>query len=90
MRGVKKICCHIFFVATNFTTLKIVLLFYLSRKKFGPVFKEFKHFLPKSLSLTSQKYGFGIRDPDKNLPVVITFYVATNFTKLQIILVLKC
>jgi hypothetical protein len=32
-------------------------------------FKELKNFLPKKLSLSSQKYGFGIRDPGsgKNL-----------------------
>jgi hypothetical protein len=29
------------------------------KKKFGPVFKELKNFLPKS----SKKYGVGIRDP---------------------------
>jgi hypothetical protein len=33
------------------------------KKKFGPIFKELKNFLPKKLSLSSQKYGFGIRDP---------------------------
>ncbi len=26
-RGVKKICCHTFFVATNFTKLKIIFIF---------------------------------------------------------------
>ncbi len=31
---------------------------------FGPIFKELKNFLPKKLSLSSQKYGFGIRDPE--------------------------
>jgi hypothetical protein len=34
-----------------------------SRQKFGPNFKELWNFLPKKLSLSSQKYGFGIRDP---------------------------
>ena len=33
------------------------------KKRFGPIFKEFLNFLPKILSLSSQKYGFGIRDP---------------------------
>jgi hypothetical protein len=36
-------------------------------KKFGPIFKEIKNCLPKKLSLSSQKYGFGIRDPEKTL-----------------------
>jgi hypothetical protein len=35
-----------------------------SRKKFGPNFKELWNFLPKKLSLSSQKYVFGIRDPE--------------------------
>jgi hypothetical protein len=34
-----------------------------SRKKYGPNFKELWNFLPKKLSLSSQKYEFGIRDP---------------------------
>jgi hypothetical protein len=38
-RGEKQICCHTFFVATNFTKLKIIL-FLKKRKKIGPVFKE--------------------------------------------------
>jgi hypothetical protein len=33
------------------------------RKKFGPNFKELWNFLPKKLSLSSQKYEFGIRNP---------------------------
>jgi hypothetical protein len=39
------------------------------KKKFGPILKELKNFLPKKLSISSQKYGFGIRDPrsGKNL-----------------------
>jgi hypothetical protein len=38
-------------------------------KKFGPIFKELLNLLPKKLSLSSQKYGLGIRDPGsrKNL-----------------------
>jgi hypothetical protein len=39
-RGVKKICCHIFFVVINFTRLKNILFLKWQRKKFGPVFKE--------------------------------------------------
>jgi hypothetical protein len=45
------------------------------RKKFGPIYKELYNFLPKKLSLGSQKYGFGIRDlvseirdPEKPIP----------------------
>jgi hypothetical protein len=61
----EKICCHIgtFFLATNFAKFKIILFLKCCRKKFGPVFKELQHILPKNLSRSSQKYGFGIRDP---------------------------
>jgi hypothetical protein len=37
----------------------------LKKKKIGPIFKELLKFLPKKFSLSSQKYGFGIRDPEK-------------------------
>jgi hypothetical protein len=33
------------------------------REKFGSTDKELQYFLPKKLSLSSQKYGLGIRDP---------------------------
>jgi hypothetical protein len=39
-RGEKKFVVKRFFVATNFTKLKIILFFKCQRKKFGPVFKE--------------------------------------------------
>ena len=62
-RGVKKISCHTF----HLTKLKIILFLKRWRKKCGPIFKELLNFLvlPKRLSLSSQKYGFGIRDPEK-------------------------
>jgi hypothetical protein len=34
----------------------------MRKKKFGPVFKELYNFLAKNLSLSSKKYGVGIRD----------------------------
>jgi hypothetical protein len=40
-RGVKKNFCHTFYVATNFTKFKIILVWKCRRKKFGPIFKEF-------------------------------------------------
>jgi hypothetical protein len=41
-KGEKKLLSYIFFVTTNFTKCKIILLFFelLKRKKFGPNFKE--------------------------------------------------
>ncbi len=61
--GWKKISCHTF----HLTKLKIILFLKRWRKKCGSVFKELLNFLvlPKRLSLSSQKYGFGIRDPEK-------------------------
>jgi hypothetical protein len=63
-RGEKKFVVLNFYVATNFTKLKVL------KKKFGQIFsKNYRTFYPKKLSLSSQKYGFGIRDPGsgKNL-----------------------
>jgi hypothetical protein len=62
-RGEKKIFCQTFFVATNFPKCKIILFLNCSRKKLGPNFKELWNFLPKKLSISSQKDEFGIRDP---------------------------
>ncbi len=60
-----------FHLASNVTKLNIILVLKSRRKKFGPIFKELLNFLvlPKKLSLSSQKYGLGIRDPGsgKNL-----------------------
>ncbi len=64
-RGEKKFVVITFYVATNFTKLHIILVLMCWRKKLGPIFKELKNFLPKHLSISSQKYGFKIRDPEK-------------------------
>ncbi len=61
--GWKKICGQTIFVATNFAKLNIILFWIRWRKKFGPIFQESFNFLPKKLSPSPQKYGFGIRDP---------------------------
>jgi hypothetical protein len=63
-RGENKFFVKRFFVAINFTKCKIILFLNCSRKKFGPNFKELWQFLPKKLSLSYQKYEFGIRDPE--------------------------
>ncbi len=71
-RAEKKLVVKPFFVATNFTKLNIILFLQSWRKKLKPIFKELLKFLPKKLSLSSQKYWFGIRylgseirDPEK-------------------------
>ncbi len=61
--GWKKFVIIPFFVAKNFTKFIIILVLKCLRKKLGSIFKELYNFLPKKLSLSSQKYGFGILDP---------------------------
>jgi hypothetical protein len=57
-RWVKKnLLPYLFFVAANMTKLKIILFLSRRRKNFGPIYKKLK-----KKSLSSQKYGFGIRD----------------------------
>jgi hypothetical protein len=46
-RGVKKICCHTFFVATNCTKLKIILFLKCRRKQFGSFQRIIEHFTQK-------------------------------------------
>jgi hypothetical protein len=48
-----------FFIATNVRKKKKIIR---QIKNFGPIYKEFYNFLPKKLSLSSQKYEFRIRD----------------------------
>jgi hypothetical protein len=55
----KKLVALPFFVATNITKLKLSLFLNWWRKKFEPLYKELRNFLPKKLSLSSQKYGLG-------------------------------
>jgi hypothetical protein len=57
-KGVKKIFLSNIFLLPK---CKIILFLNCSRKKFGPNFKELWNFLPKKLSLNSQKYEFGIQ-----------------------------
>ncbi len=61
----KKFVVLTLYVATNFTKLQIILVLKCWRKNLGQIFKELLNFLPQKLSLSSQKYGFGIRDPEK-------------------------
>ncbi len=64
-RGVKKKnCCHIFFfLATNFTKIVNYFTFEMLKKKIWASFERIKELFTQKLSLTSQKYGFGIRNP---------------------------
>ncbi len=62
MRGMKKISCHTYFCSNNFHKLVNYFIFKMPKKK---IFKELQNILPKKWSLSSQKYGFGIRDRQK-------------------------
>ena len=67
-RGEKKFLVIPFFWSHKVHKIEL-FYFKMLKKKIWPIFKELKNFLPKKLSLSSQKYGFGIRDPGsgKNL-----------------------
>jgi hypothetical protein len=58
-----------FFCSHKFHKTQYYFIFDMLKKKFGPIFQELLKFLPKELSPSPQKYGFGIRDPGsrKNL-----------------------
>ncbi len=68
-RGGKKFDVIPFYVATNFTKSYIILVLKCWRKKIWANFQRIIEFFAQKLSLSSQKYGFGIRDPGsgKNL-----------------------
>ncbi len=56
-----------FFVATNFTKLKIILFLKCWRNNLGKFSENYRTFLPKKLSISSQNMGLRsrIRDPEK-------------------------
>ncbi len=53
-----------FFVATNIINFELILLLNWWWKKCGPIYKEYKSFLPK-IVIKLSKIWFGIRDPEK-------------------------
>ncbi len=62
-RGVKKIWCHSFLCSHKFHKIENNFSFEVLKKKIWPYFQRIIELIPKKLSLSSQKYGFGIRDP---------------------------
>ena len=65
----KKICWTIFFCSYKYNKIEALLLY---RNKFELIHKESQYFQPKKLSLSSEKYGFGIQDLEKNLFLIPT------------------
>jgi hypothetical protein len=65
---VKKICCPAFFSSHKYHEIKNILFLAGEEKTLGQFTKNYRTFYQK-MSLSSQKYGFGIRDPGsgKNL-----------------------
>jgi hypothetical protein len=58
-----------FFVATNFTKLKIILFMKCRRKKIGPILKNYRNFylrnfVTKLLKILLRGSGSEIRDPE--------------------------
>jgi hypothetical protein len=53
------------FCSPKFHKIENYFIFEMLKKKFGPIFKKLWNFSPTKLSLSSQKYGFGIRDLEK-------------------------
>ena len=63
--GWKKIWCHTFLCSHKFHKIVHYFSFEVLKKKIWANFQRIIELLPKKLSLSSQKYGFGIRDPEK-------------------------
>jgi hypothetical protein len=67
--GVKKNFCHTFFLSPQISqNCKLFYFWNAEEKNVGQFSKNYRTFLPKNLSLSSQKYGFGIWDPRSGIP----------------------
>jgi hypothetical protein len=56
---------YLFFGDINLTKLNYFIFEKLKKKNLGQFSKNYRTFYPKKLSLSSKKYGFRIRDPEK-------------------------
>jgi hypothetical protein len=61
--GWKIICCHTFFCSHKFHKIENYFIFEMLKEKIWANFQRIINFLSKKLTLSSQKYGLGIRDP---------------------------
>jgi hypothetical protein len=64
-RGEEKICCHTFLYSHKFHKIENYFSFEVLKKKMWANFQRIIELFTQKLSLSSQKYGFGIRDPEK-------------------------
>ncbi len=69
--GLEEICCHIFFCRHNNHKIDNYFIFELVQKKNLGQFTK-NNFLPQKLLTSSQKYCFGIRDPEKPIPDLVS------------------
>ena len=67
-RGGEKICFVLPFCSHKYHKIGNIFLFNRKRNFLKPKHEELQQFLPKNLSLSFQKYGFGIRHPKKAIP----------------------
>ena len=63
--GWKKICCHNFLCSHKFHKIAHYFSFEVPKKKIWANFQWIIGLFTQKLSISSQKYGFGIRDPEK-------------------------
>jgi hypothetical protein len=64
-RGVKKIFCHTFLCSHKFHKIENYFSFEVLKKKIWANFQRIIELFTQKLALSSQKFGFGIRDPEK-------------------------
>jgi hypothetical protein len=57
--------CHTFFCSHKFHKIEYYFIFDMLKKKIWPNFSRIMEVFTQKLSLSTQKYGFGIRDPEK-------------------------
>jgi hypothetical protein len=66
IRGEQNLLSHLFCGAINFTKLNY-FIFEVLKKKIWANFQRIIELLPKKLTRSSQKYGFGIRDLESEI-----------------------
>jgi hypothetical protein len=64
-REVKKNFCHTFLCSHKLLKIENCFCFEVLKKKIWANFQRIIELFTQKLSLSSQKYGFGIRDPEK-------------------------
>jgi hypothetical protein len=62
-RGMKKISCHTFYCSHKFHKIENYFIFEMPKKTIWANFQRIMELFTQKMSLSSQKYGFGIGDP---------------------------